>query len=46
MANIYQGEFPVKDTGSDGFAGIAPFMQFPADGYGLYDISRELLRIQ
>ena len=24
MANIYQGQFPVNDTGADGFAGIAP----------------------
>lgn len=29
MANIYEGEFPVKDTGEDGFAGIAPVAQFP-----------------
>jgi formylglycine-generating enzyme required for sulfatase activity len=24
MANTFQGQFPVKDTGKDGFAGIAP----------------------
>jgi len=24
MANTYQGKFPVKDTGADGFARIAP----------------------
>jgi formylglycine-generating enzyme required for sulfatase activity len=39
MANTYQGTFPVKDTGEDGFAGIAPVAQFPANGYGLYDMS-------
>jgi sulfatase modifying factor 1 len=39
MANIYQGQFPVKDTGLDGFAGIAPVAQFPANGYGLYDMA-------
>ena len=39
MANIYQGRFPVKDTGLDGFAGIAPAAQFPANGYGLYDMA-------
>lgn len=39
MANIYQGLFPVKDTGEDGFAGIAPVAQFPPNGYGLFDIS-------
>lgn len=39
MANIYQGQFPVKDTGEDGFAGIAPVAQFPPNGYGLYDVA-------
>ncbi len=39
MANTYQGTFPVKDTGADGFAGIAPVAQFPPNGYGLYDMS-------
>jgi formylglycine-generating enzyme len=39
MANTYQGQFPVKDTGADGFAGIAPVAQFPPNGYGLYDMS-------
>jgi sulfatase modifying factor 1 len=39
MANIYQGRFPVKDTGLDGFAGIAPVAQFPPNGYGLYDMA-------
>jgi formylglycine-generating enzyme required for sulfatase activity len=39
MANIWQGTFPVKDTGSDGFAGIAPVRSFPPNGYGLYDVA-------
>ena len=39
MANIYQGKFPVKDTGEDGFAGIAPVKSFPPNGYGLYDVA-------
>jgi sulfatase modifying factor 1 len=39
MANIYEGQFPVKDTGADGFVGIAPVARFPANGYGLYDMS-------
>ena len=39
MANTYQGTFPVKDTGEDGFAGIAPVAQFPPNGYGLYDMA-------
>src|SRR5262245_24162003 len=39
MANTFQGKFPVKDDGSDGFAGIAPVAQFPANAYGLYDVA-------
>ena len=41
MANIYQGRFPVVDgdTGEDGFKGIAPVKQFPANGYGLHDMA-------
>jgi len=39
MANTYQGQFPVKDTGEDGFAGISPVGAFPANGYGLYDMA-------
>jgi formylglycine-generating enzyme required for sulfatase activity len=39
MANIYTGEFPVKDTAEDGFGGIAPVAQFPPNAYGLYDMA-------
>jgi formylglycine-generating enzyme len=39
MANTFQGQFPVKDEGKDGFAGIAPTAQFPPNGYGLHDIT-------
>jgi len=39
MANIFQGQFPVKDTGRDGFAGLAPVAQFPPNGYGLFDMA-------
>jgi len=38
-ANTYQGKFPASDTGADGFAGLAPVRSFPANGYGLYDMS-------
>ncbi|AKQ46173.1 sulfatase-modifying factor protein [Rufibacter radiotolerans] len=38
MANIYQGNFPDKNTGADGFIGAAPVKSFPANGYGLYDM--------
>jgi formylglycine-generating enzyme len=39
MANTWQGEFPVKDAGDDGYAGIAPVKSFPPNGYGLYDMA-------
>lgn len=39
MANTHQGHFPDKDTGSDGFTGLAPVAKFPANGYGLFDMA-------
>jgi formylglycine-generating enzyme required for sulfatase activity len=39
MANTHQGHFPDKDTGEDGYAGIAPVAQFPPNGYGLDDMA-------
>jgi sulfatase modifying factor 1 len=39
MANTHQGHFPDKDTGEDGYAGIAPVAMFPPNGYGLYDMA-------
>ena len=39
MANTWQGRFPDKNTGEDGFAGLAPVASFPANGFGLYDMS-------
>jgi formylglycine-generating enzyme len=39
MANTCQGQFPVKDTGEDGFAGIASVKSFPPNGYGLYEMA-------
>jgi len=39
MANTWQGKFPVKDAGEDGYAGIAPVAKFPPNGYGLYDMA-------
>jgi formylglycine-generating enzyme required for sulfatase activity len=39
MANIFQGKFPVRDEGTDGFVGIAPAKQYKANGYGLYDMA-------
>ncbi|XP_039096238.1 formylglycine-generating enzyme isoform X1 [Hyaena hyaena] len=37
-ANIWQGKFPVTNTGEDGFQGTAPVDAFPPNGYGLYNI--------
>ena len=37
MANTWQGVFPVKDSGEDGFVGTSPVGSFPPNGYGLYD---------
>ena len=39
LHNIWQGEFPVEDTGEDGFTRTAPVRSFPANDYGLFDIS-------
>jgi sulfatase modifying factor 1 len=39
MANIYQGDFPCKDTGLDGHIGIGPVAMYPANGYGLHDMA-------
>jgi formylglycine-generating enzyme required for sulfatase activity len=39
MANVWEGRFPVQDSGEDGFAGVAPVAQFPPNGYGLYDVA-------
>lgn len=38
MGNWWQGIFPYKDTGDDGFLGISPVKSFPPDANGLYDI--------
>ena len=38
MANSHQGHFPDRDTAEDRFDGTAPVAQFPANGYGLYDV--------
>lgn len=39
MANYWQGWFPKENTLEDGFASLAPVGSFPANPYGLYDIS-------
>ncbi len=37
--NIWQGPFPMKNTEDDGFRGAAPVGSFPANRYGLHDMS-------
>jgi len=37
-ANTFQGAFPGKNTGEDGFPGAAPVKSFEPNGYGLYDM--------
>jgi len=39
MCNIWQGNFPATNTGSDGFIGTAPVRSFPPNNYGLFEIS-------
>jgi sulfatase modifying factor 1 len=38
-ANTHQGRFPVNDTADDGHHGIAAVAQYPANGYGLFDMA-------
>ncbi|MEQ6902884.1 formylglycine-generating enzyme family protein [Nocardioides sp. YIM 152588] len=37
--NVFQGTFPGGDTGEDGWVGTAPVGSFPANGYGLHDVT-------
>lgn len=37
-ANYYQGPFPVRDTGDDGFVSRAPVGCFEPNAFGLYDM--------
>src|SRR5262245_9236678 len=39
QANIWQGEFPWKNTARDGFERTAPVKSFLPNGFGLYDMS-------
>jgi sulfatase modifying factor 1 len=39
MCNIWQGEFPVKDTGDDGYTAACPVEAFPPNGFGLYSMT-------
>jgi formylglycine-generating enzyme len=39
QANIWQGRFPEQSSSEDGFSRTAPVGSFPANGYGLVDMS-------
>jgi formylglycine-generating enzyme required for sulfatase activity len=39
FANIWQGDFPYRNTKADGFDRTAPVKRFAANGYGLYDMA-------
>jgi formylglycine-generating enzyme required for sulfatase activity len=39
MANTHQGHFPDRDTGEDGYVGIAPVAKYLPNGYGLFDMA-------
>ena len=39
MCNIWQGDFPDRDTGDDGYAGTCPVQAFPPNGYGLFSMT-------
>jgi formylglycine-generating enzyme len=39
MANTWQGQFPWQNLLTDGFAGTSPAGSFPANGYGLHDMT-------
>ena len=36
--NIWQGEFPHRNSGADGFAALAPVNAFAPNGFGLYNM--------
>jgi sulfatase modifying factor 1 len=39
QANTWQGEFPWQNLGLDGYDGTSPAGSFPANGFGLYDMT-------
>jgi formylglycine-generating enzyme required for sulfatase activity len=38
MANHWQGAFPWRNDGADGWRGTSPVATFPPNGFGLYDM--------
>lgn len=39
MTNIWQGKWPFENLNHDGFSDTSPVASFPANGFGLYDMS-------
>jgi sulfatase modifying factor 1 len=39
QVNVWQGEFPQRDLGEDGFRGVAPVASYSANSYGLFDMT-------
>ena len=37
--NVYQGDFPHRDLGSDGWIGTCPVGSFAPNGFGLYEVT-------
>ncbi|MGA8804029.1 MAG: SUMF1/EgtB/PvdO family nonheme iron enzyme, partial [Solirubrobacterales bacterium] len=37
--NVWQGEFPIKNTEADGYYGTCPVDAFPSNGYGLHNVT-------
>ncbi|SFK77781.1 Formylglycine-generating enzyme, required for sulfatase activity, contains SUMF1/FGE domain [Geodermatophilus ruber] len=39
LCNIWQGRFPTRNTGEDGYLGPAPVTAFPPNGFGLHNVA-------
>lgn len=39
LANLWQGDFPLKNTLEDGFRGTAPVASYPPSAYGVHDLA-------
>ncbi|AHF93343.1 Sulfatase-modifying factor 1 [Opitutaceae bacterium TAV5] len=39
MMNVWQGDFPVRNTEADGYYGVAPARSFRASAWGLYNMT-------
>src|SRR5699024_5313110 len=37
-SNVWQGEFPIKNTEEDGYLGTAPVKTYNPNNYGLYEV--------